>query len=243
MQNSTDFNFGMKNKNEMEKALEISHEIYNIIPNLVIISGFLEIGEPDKDGISSYLNESWLYLTEEVKTHGHSTHLLIAHWRNALRKAKISVKKFPPSIQAIAKRTLRTNTPFSINPIVDTYNAISMDLILPSGAYDALQMDGSLKLRFSNGGEEFSPIGKGESTFTIPDEIVYSDESNVLTRQFLWQQSEKAKITDSTKSVVFVFELLSDMGQEVIENAQSTIEDKFHSLLNGAVSRLFIHRK
>lgn len=226
----------------MEKALEIAPEIYNKIPNLVIISGFLEIGEPDKDGISSYLNESWKNITEEVKNHGHSTHPLIAHWRKALQTAKISVKKFPPSIQAIAKRTLRSNTPFCINPIVDTYNAISMDLILPSGAYDVPLMDGGLKLRLSNGGEVFSPIGKSEPTVTMPEEIVYSDELDVLTRQFLWQQSEKAKITDSTTSVVFVFELLSDMGHDFIEKAQYTIEDKFHSLLNGDVSELFIHR-
>jgi DNA/RNA-binding domain of Phe-tRNA-synthetase-like protein len=227
----------------MEKALEIAPEIYNKIPNLVIISGFLEIGEPDKAGIYSYLNESWINLTEEVKTHGHSTHPLIAQWRKALQTAKISVKKFPPSIQAIAKRTLRSNTPFSINPIVDTYNAISMDLILPSGAYDVLQMNGGLKLRLSNGGEIFSPIGKSETTLTIPEEIVYSDELDVLTRQFLWQQSEKAKITDSTTSVVFVFELLSDMGLDLIEKARCVIEDKFHSLLNGDVSELSIHSK
>ena len=31
----------------MEKVLEIAPEIYNKIPNLVIISGFLEKGEPD----------------------------------------------------------------------------------------------------------------------------------------------------------------------------------------------------
>jgi DNA/RNA-binding domain of Phe-tRNA-synthetase-like protein len=225
----------------MEKALEISPEIYNKVPNLVIISGFLEIGEPDKDGISSYLNKSWINISEEVKINGHTAHPLIAQWRKALQTAGISVKKFPPSIQAIAKRTLRSNSPFSVNPIVDTYNAISMDLVLPGGAYDVVQMDGNLKLRLSNGGEVFSPIGKSETTLTIPEEIVYSDGVDVLTRQFLWQQSEKAKITDSTTSVVFVFELLSDMEPDLIEKALYTIEDKFRSLLKGDVSELFIH--
>ncbi|MFC1803254.1 B3/4 domain-containing protein [Thermoproteota archaeon] len=227
----------------MEKALEIAPEIYYKIPNLVIISGFLEIGEPDTDGISSYLNESWINLTEKVKTHGYSTHPLIAQWRKALQTANISVKKFPPSIQAIAKRTQRSNTPFSINPIVDVYNAISIDLVLPSGAYDILQMDGGLKLRLSNGGEVFRPISKSETMLTVPEEIVYSDGLDVLTRQFLWQQSEKAKITDSTTGIVFVFELLSDMGSDLIEKARYTILDRFHTLLDGDVSGLFIHSK
>jgi DNA/RNA-binding domain of Phe-tRNA-synthetase-like protein len=227
----------------MIKTLKISSEIYALIPNLVIISGFLEIGEPDKESISSYLNESWKNLSEEVKIHGHNTHPLIAKWRKALQNAKISVKKFPPSIQALAKRTLRSNLPFSINPIVDTYNAISMDLVLPGGGYDLLQMDGGLELRLSDGGEEFLPIGKSETSFTFPNEIVYSDKSEVLTRQFLWQQSEKAKITASTTSIVFVFELLSDMGNELIEKAWNKIDNKFHSLLNGHISELYVHSK
>jgi DNA/RNA-binding domain of Phe-tRNA-synthetase-like protein len=227
----------------MEKPLEIAPEIYSKIPNLVIISGLIEIGEPYKKGINSYLNESWANLREEVKTHGHSTHPLLSQWRRALQTAGISIKKFPPSIQAIARRTLRSSTPFSINPIVDTYNAVSMDLVIPGGAYDLLQMEGGLKLRVSHGGEIFSPIGKNEASFTLPEEIVYSDDLDVLTRQFLWQQSEKAKITDSTRSIVFVFELLSNMGSSLIEKARYTIEEKFVSLLDGDIIELFVHSK
>ncbi|MHA2391267.1 MAG: B3/B4 domain-containing protein [Promethearchaeota archaeon] len=225
------------------KSLKIAPEIFNIIPNLVVISGFLEIGEPDKTGISSYLNESWENLTKEVRIHGHTTHPQITKWRKALQTAKISVKKFPPSIQAIAKRTLQSNIPFSINSIVDAYNAISMDLVIPGGGYDLHQMDGGLQLRTSKGGEDFLPIGKSASSLTFPNEIVYSDESDILTRQFLWQQSEKAKITTSTTSIVFVFELLSDMGPNLIEKARNTIDNKFRNLLNGSVSEILIHRK
>lgn len=227
----------------MADALEISREIYEKIPDLVIISGFLKVGEPDVEGISSYFNESWRRLTSEIKTHGHSTHPHIRQWREALQKAKVSVKKYPPSIQAIAKRTQRSTTPFSINPVVDTYNAISMDLVLPAGAYDARRMDGGLKLRLSEGDEDFHPIGRYENKPTLPQEIVYSDEKDVLTRQFLWQQSEKAKITDSSDTIVFVCELLTQMGQDLIESARRTMEDRFTSLLGGEMSELRIHRK
>ena len=207
----------------MVKSLEISAEIYEKIPDLVVISGFLEIGKPDIEGISSYLNESWENLTREIEAHGHSTHQRIRQWREALQIASVSVKKYPPSIQSLAKRTQRSTAPFNINPIVDTYNAISMDLVLPAGAYDVHQMDGGLKLRLSNGYEAFFPIGGKENKPTLPQEIVYSDEEDVLTRQFLWQQSEKAKISDSSTSVVFVCELLAQMGEDLLESAQQTI--------------------
>ena len=224
-------------------SLEISAEIYKKITDLVVISGFLEIGKPDTERISSYLNESWANLTREIEAHGHSTHPRIRQWREALQRASVSVKKYPPSIQALAKRTQRSTAPFSINPVVDTYNAISMDLVLPAGAFDVNQMDGGLKLRLSDGDEDFYPIGGNENKPTLPQEIVYSDEEDVLTRQFLWQQSEKAKITDSSTSVVFVCELLAQMGEDLLESTQKTIETKFASLLRGEISELCIHRK
>lgn len=61
-------------------------------------------------------------------------------------------------------------------------------------------------------------------------------------RQFLWQQSEKAKITGSTRCVVFVFEFLAGMGDEFIGEAVGTIEEKFRILLDAEVSGLYVHR-
>jgi len=227
----------------MENALFVDPGVYEKIPDLVLLSGYLEIGEPDLGGISAYLNDSWTSLAEEVKTLGHSGHPRVVEWRKALQAAGVSVKKFPPSIQAMAKRTLRSDSPFSISPVVDTYNALSMELIVPSGAYDVHQMEGGLELRVSGGGESFSPIGRAETSLTLPGEIVYSDGADVLTRQFLWQQSEKAKITRSTRRVVFVFEFLSGMGEEFIEKAVRKIEDRFRTLLDAEVSGLYVHRK
>ena len=227
----------------MSRALQITPEVYGKIPNLIIISGFMEIGTPDHEGIQTYLKNSWDSLSKEISEHGHSSHPLIAQWRKALQEAKVSVKKFPPSIQAIAKRTQRFDNPFSINPIVDTYNAICMSLVLPGGAYDVPQLEGGLQLRVSEGGEAFNAIGKTENNPTIPGEIIYSDDIEVITRQFLWQQADKGKITDSTKNVVFVFELLTDMGQAVLDKTVNTIEEKFSVLLNGEISNLYIHRQ
>jgi DNA/RNA-binding domain of Phe-tRNA-synthetase-like protein len=227
----------------MPKALEISPKVFDKIPDLVIISGKLEIGSPDAEGINIYLKESWDSLTELVEKHGHSSHPLIAQWRKALQGANVSVKKYPPSIQAIAKRTQKYDAPFSINPIVDTYNAISMDLVLPGGAYDIEQLDGGLRLRVSNGGESFTPIGKSENNPTVPGEIVYSDDDEVITRMFLWQQADKGKITGSTRNIVFVFELLTCMGQEVLDNAVKTIEKRFSVLLDGDISDLHTHKQ
>jgi DNA/RNA-binding domain of Phe-tRNA-synthetase-like protein len=227
----------------MEKALGIASRVYDALPDLVVIAGFLEPRDPDKESISAYLNESWIKLAEEVENKGLMTHPRIAPWMRSFQAAGIPVKKYPFSILAMGKRASKTRAPFSINPIVDTYNAVSMDLIIPGGAYDVDQMNGGLRLRLSDGGEVFQPLGNGKVSHTVPGEIVYSDDSDVLTRMFLWQQSDKAKIMNSSERLVFVFELLDEMGSDIVNDARRKIEDKFMSLLDAEVYGVSVQRK
>jgi len=225
------------------KPLTITSDVYQLIPNMIILTGIVEIGKPDTTAIKNYLQESWKKLGAEIQIHGLKTHPFISQWRAALQQAGISMKNFPLSIEAIAKRAASINTPFSINPIVDTYNALSMDLALPFGAYDGDQMNGGLQLRTSAGGELFYTLGSNSSEETLEQEIVYSDTVHILTRQFLWRQAEQGKITPQTKRLVFVCELLEEMGEEILQRAQELIPQKFKTLLGTEVSEFAVLQK
>lgn len=227
----------------MSSNLIIDQKVYDLIPNLVVISGTVSVGNPDEAKISTYLKDSWNKLKGEVAKTGHKEIPNVTHWRNALINAGVKIKDFPLSIEAIAKRTQNSDQPFSINPIVDTYNAISMDLILPLGAYDLLEIEGNLQLRVANGPEDFYTIGSINNDPTLVNEIIYSDDKIVLTRQFLWRQADKGKITNQTKNFIFVSELLSDMGEEQIAKAQKTIEDIFRDLLGAEIVNISVQRK
>ena len=218
--------------------LEIEPQIFERIPGLIVISGIAEVGDANTAGIAEYLKKSWDKLTGEVKQTGYKNHPMVLQWREALTEAQIPINNFPPSIEAIAKRTEKVADPFSISPIVDTYNAISMDLALPFGAYDVNQLQGNLKLRISAGNENFMPMmGKAEEQ-TLNSEIVYSDDTTVLTRQFLWRQSEKGKILNTTTKIIFVCELLDSMGDETLTRATDLIKTKFKELLNADIQDL-----
>jgi DNA/RNA-binding domain of Phe-tRNA-synthetase-like protein len=223
--------------------LEIQKEIFERIPGLIVISGTEEVGEADTGKIAEYLKKSWDKLSGEVKVTGYKNHPLVLQWRNALKEAQIPINNFPPSIEAIAKRTEKVAEPFSISPIVDTYNAISMDLALPFGAYDINQLQGNLKLRISAGNESFMPMMGKEEEQTLNSEIVYADDTTVLTRQFLWRQSEKGKILSSTTKIIFVCELLESMGNETLTQAKDLIQTKFKQLLNADIQDLNIINK
>ena len=58
---------------------------------------------------------------------------IIQSWNEILKAAGVKIKDFPPSVQSIAKRAGKGGEVFSVNPIVDAYNAITMELALPFG--------------------------------------------------------------------------------------------------------------
>lgn len=224
-------------------VIHVSDEVYKKLPGLILITGKAKMGEPDVKGISEYLNKSWVKLGDEIGPDGPKAHPLINTWRETLRSVGVPVKECPPSIEAIGKRAIKGGAPFSINPIVDTYNALSMDLALPLGAYNVSDMNGELHVRLSTGGEKFTALGSNETDVTVANEIIFSDSSDVLTRHFLWRQSEKCKITPQTSEFIFVCELMSVMGEELVEKAQTLIQSKFLELLKCEIVDLQVLRK
>jgi DNA/RNA-binding domain of Phe-tRNA-synthetase-like protein len=211
----------------MDKKLLVAPEVYERIPGLIVLSGVIDVSQPNVAKIKEHLDKSWGSLREEVQATGYKTQPRIAEWRESLIKARIPVKAYPPSIEAIAKRAMTAPTPFSINPIVDAYNAVSMELILPLGAYDLDELEGDLQLRTAQKGEDFQALGGSSHEPTLESEIVYADNSDILTRQFLWRQSDKAKITKDTKHILFVCELLDVMGGDMQNKVEETIRARF----------------
>jgi len=227
----------------LNKRLITAPEVYKRIPGLILITGIVDVTKPNKEAIQHYLHQSWNTLRAQALEKGYRTHPLIAQWRAALTQAGIHVKHYAPSIEAIAKRATNMPEPFSINPKVDAYNALSMNLILPLGAYDVDQLSGNLQLRTAQEGEHFTALGGSSNEPTIASEIIYADDSDVLTRQFLWRQSEKAKITDNTKQLLFVCELLESMGSEVQAHAEKIITTQFKEFFNTEVQNFTIDKE
>jgi len=232
--------------NEQQIAVKINPEVFNKLPALVFISGIAEVEmgkSPDVAAIKAYLESSWAGLQQKIADQSSPEFLRVQQWSEALKAAGVKVKDFPPSIQAISKRALKGGPPFSINPIVDTYNAISMEMALPLGAYDVADLKGDLPVRLSGGGEQFTALGSVENDPTVGDEIVFSDDESILTRMFLWRQSDKSKIKPETKKFIFVNELLSVMGENLPNEAKAKIEEKMSSLLGVRISNVSIQSK
>jgi DNA/RNA-binding domain of Phe-tRNA-synthetase-like protein len=141
-------------------------------------------------------------------------HPRIKPWRAAFSKLGISGSKFPSSIESMARRVLKEGPFPKINSLVDLYNSVSLRFLVPMGGHDLNTIEGNIYLRFSKGWEPFTPMGSSETTTVPKGELVYCDDREVLTRNWVWRQCEKDKVTEKSKNIFIPIDVLGEIGRE-----------------------------
>jgi DNA/RNA-binding domain of Phe-tRNA-synthetase-like protein len=128
-------------------------------------------------------------------------------WREAYRGFGAKPKRTRPSIDALLKRA--DELP-AVNRVVDAYNAVSVDHVLPIGGEDLDAYRGSARLVRAVGDEPFDTVVAGVETVERPEpgEVVWRDDRGVTCRRWNWRQCVRTRITESTKNALFVLERL-----------------------------------
>ena len=193
----------------------IQKEIFDILPDLTI--GMVVAKGVDNTHPSKEIDDLLAKAVEEVKKNfvgdKAQEHPRIKPWRTAFSKLGISGSKFPSSIESMARRILKGDPFPKINPLVDLYNSVSLRFLVPMGGHDLDTLEGNIHLRFTEGWEPFTPMGGGE-TVTVPKgELVYCDDREVLTRNWVWRQCEKDKTTEKTKNIFIPMDVLGEVGR------------------------------
>ena len=127
-------------------------------------------------------------------------------WRETYRSFGVSPKKKPPTAEKLATRILREGRIPTINVAVDSYLVAEMETLLPTGGYDLDQINGDIVLTYSSGEEDFEPLGGGTEQ-TNEGEVIYRDNSRILTRRWNYKDTESTKITEETKNLALFTEI------------------------------------
>jgi DNA/RNA-binding domain of Phe-tRNA-synthetase-like protein len=214
--------YGRRKESGMEFAIQ--KELFDALPGLTI--GVVTATGVDNTRASSEVDAFLAQAIEETrKSFGvekAQDHPRIKPWRSAFAKLGISGSKFPSSIESIAKRILKGDPFPRIDPLVDLYNAVSIRHLVPMGGHDLDTLAGNIYLRFAEGWEPFTPMGGGEEVRVPKGELVYRDDQEVLTRNWVWRQCEKDKATDQTRNIFIPIDVLAEVGKQV---ASAIIED------------------
>ncbi|QBD75039.1 hypothetical protein EPA93_03125 [Ktedonosporobacter rubrisoli] len=135
----------------------------------------------------------------------------IAAWREAYRSFGAKAKKYPCSVEALLSRTLKGQDLPAINELVDIYNAISLQHLLPVGGEDWTQLSSELVLTIATGKEPFLVMQEGQETVTYPEpgEIIWADSTGITCRRWNWRQGRRTQMTTRTRAAYFVLDRLA----------------------------------
>jgi DNA/RNA-binding domain of Phe-tRNA-synthetase-like protein len=161
-------------------------------------------------------------------------HPHIAAWRAAYGRFGAKPSRFRSSVEALVRRALTDELP-PINRLVDLYNAISVQHVLPIGGEDRDRLIGDDVLRFAEGGEPFETYEHGNLVTTTPErgEVVWSDDLAVTCRRWNWRQCARTALTEKVENAFFVLDALGPCSDSDLEAAGAALCDGLLQLSPG----------
>jgi DNA/RNA-binding domain of Phe-tRNA-synthetase-like protein len=199
----------------------VERRLFELFPALAIGVLILRVentryGDDMLEATLEHLRTSFTH--DKPQDHPH-----VQAWRQAFGKLGIAPSKYYSSVEALLRRALKGGPFPRVNPIVDLYNAISLELLVPMGGHDLHPIEGDIFLGFSSGGERFTPMDGGEEEVVGAGEVVYKDTSDVLTRRWVWRQSSKDKVTPETRSLFMPVDLMEGVAAGTFDAAAGRI--------------------
>ena len=188
----------------------------------VLVAEDIEVAHSDP-GLERVKAMALTAAEEKIGGEPATRHPFIASWREMYRSFGTKPGDYRPSAEALVRRALKTGGLPTINTAVDAYNAVSVRHLIPMGGFDLDHVAGDIRLRFSAGGEEFTPLGSDKTELTYVGEVVYADDERILTRRWNYRDCDVTKITEGTRNAV----LFAD-GPEGVP--RSAVEDALHDL-------------
>lgn len=134
-------------------------------------------------------------------------------WRTAFRAFGANPKKTPCSVEALWKRVEKTGSLPSIDPVVDLYNALSINFGASFGGEDLDRYEGLPRLIVARGDEPFDTVRDGIAVVEHPEvgEIVWRDDRGVTCRRWNWRQCKRTALTAASRNLWFIIDRLPPM--------------------------------
>lgn len=129
---------------------------------VVVVEGMkptAQIPQEDVDAIAALLDRANIDAERHLTSDTISENAPVKAWREAYRLFKTK-KGARCSIENLLKRVLKGKPVGHITPAVDIYNTVSLTYALPVGGEDLHAIEGDLRLKVTDGGDAFLPLGE-----------------------------------------------------------------------------------
>lgn len=227
----------------MTIPLTVSDEVRALAPGFIHVTVEAEglVNTPSGEGTSALLDDAARRLA--VRLEGRAPHEdpHMAAWRAAYTAFGAKPARTRNSAEALAKRALSHAGLPRINALVDVYNAISVAHLIPVGGEDADRVDGGMRLVRAKGDELFPTAAEGQQLIEHPEagEVVWCDGTGVTCRRWNWRQGTRTRLTEESRSALFLLEGLAPMRADEVAAAGAELAELIEKFSPGA--RITVH--
>lgn len=193
-------------------SFQIDQEVWTKFPGMVLVCGVaagLNNAEPNPEA-ATMLADAQDAVRRAFTPAAFSDLPHVTAWRQVQPG-----KDFPSAHEAIARRVVTGKPLRAINPLVDAYTATCLNffaagIAAPIGAWSVTEVP-AMRLVETSGGESFTELGTTDPVNVAPGEIAYADETRceLVTRHFVWRQSNLGAIRPQTTAAFLVSELIA----------------------------------
>jgi DNA/RNA-binding domain of Phe-tRNA-synthetase-like protein len=127
--------------------------------------------------------------------------------------------------EALLRRFRKEGSLPAIHPLIDLCNAVSLAFAVPIAVFDLAKVEGSLEVRYANGGERYLTFS-GEVEHPEPREVIFADETgNAHARRWTNRQSGLSAVRDDTSAVLIVAEALHEAARADIDRLATKLRE------------------
>jgi DNA/RNA-binding domain of Phe-tRNA-synthetase-like protein len=155
-------------------------------------------------------------------------------------RVRRSNKRFVSSAEALVGLFQRKGVIPSANPLVDIYNAVSLETRLSLGAHDVAQVHGRITLCITRGGERFVPLGAAAPEPILAGEYAYVDDSGEVLCRLEHRQCERTKVTASTSHCFYIIQGNAATPREMLEAALARVVERTIAFCGGTEEHRWI---
>jgi len=185
------------------RTYTISQDVFALAPGYVrgVVVGYDLRNGDSSPALVALLRAAEASVRERLDLETLTAHPRIASWRAAFKAQGIKPNEFRCSVEAMVRRALRDQPLPSINALVDIGNILSLRHLIPAGSHAIDVVTGDLALRPATGTEDFIPFGSEQLEHPAPGEIVFVEDSTVLTRRWSWRQATHTLTLPGTTAI------------------------------------------
>ena len=164
-----------------------------------------EISPEDAQAIEQLLSRANALAEKHLESSTLSENAPVRAWRQAYQQFKTK-RGARCSIENLLKRVLKGKPVGHITPAVDIYNTVSLSYALPVGGEDLHAIEGDLRLKVTDGGDAFLPLGEEADDPTLPGELAYIDDAGAVCRCWNWRDGVRTALSDDSADAFLAIE-------------------------------------